>query len=93
MQPRGWPHPRVCVCLPAYLPTRLLVPTRSPQTLGRGVRSTVRNSIKGQAPAFWSEFRALGRVHSHAGSTHSSRRCFCFLQPSTQRLFLVLPGD
>lgn len=29
VQPRGWPHPRVCVCLPAYLPTRLLVPTRS----------------------------------------------------------------
>ena len=78
----GHIHGYVSVCLPAYLPTRLLVPTRSPQTLGRGVGPTVRNSIKGQAPVFWPEFRALGRVHSHAGSTHSWQE---LLLPPTPR--------
>lgn len=62
----GHIHRYICLsaCLSSHPASEQL---RSPQTLGRGVGPTVRNSIKCQDLAFWSEFCALSRGHSHAG--------------------------
>lgn len=47
------------VCLSACLSSHPASEQLGHPTLGRGVGPTVRNSIKGQDPAFWSEFCAL----------------------------------